>query len=85
MSKSLGKYGDVSGLKSIPGSRYGMNFGGSGSSLDLERNILCLFIPHKPNKTKSPNNEKSMINRDSTTVLTSRLLVRTESLTRLDE
>lgn len=37
MSKSLGKYGDVSGRKSIPGCKYGKNFGGSGSNFSLQK------------------------------------------------
>jgi len=37
MSKSLGKYGDVSGRKSIPGCKYGKNLGGSGSNFSLQK------------------------------------------------
>lgn len=40
MSKSFGKYGEVSGRKSIPGSKYGRNLGGSGSNLDLEQTYI---------------------------------------------
>lgn len=44
MSKSLGKYDEVSGRKSMPGGKYGMNLGGSGSSFCLEKQTFVIFI-----------------------------------------